>query len=282
MRHRSPRAPLAAAIVAAAATVALVGSSSPAGAHTEADLVAVAAGDHATLTLKPTHGCDGSPTVEVAIQAPVTGATAVDVDGWTATATDDLATGTTVLEWTGGSLPADATGEFGVELTVPDNVGELLVFPAVQVCENGEEMAWIDGDPEGSYPAPRILVLPAGTPAAATIDDVPADAPGRDLLTAIIDVDNPGGGGSDAGPDEATTAPDSADEGTGDEPTTDETPPADDVVGEETDDPTTAETADDASEDDGGSNAGLIVGALVVVAIGAAAAVVLTRRRSTD
>ena len=75
-----------------------------AAAHTDADLVAVAAGGEATLTLAPAHGCDDSPTVEVAIQAPVAGATAGEVDGWTATTRDDA--GKTVVEWTGGSLPS--------------------------------------------------------------------------------------------------------------------------------------------------------------------------------
>ena len=36
-----------------------------------------------------------------------------------------------------------------------------------------------------------MLVLPAGSEPAATIDDVPLDAPGREQLVAIVDVDNP-------------------------------------------------------------------------------------------
>jgi uncharacterized protein YcnI len=168
----------------------------PAHGHTEADLVAVGAGDEATLTLAPTHGCDGSPTVEVAIRAPVPDARAGEVAGWSATATDD-GQGNTVLEWTGGSLPADQTGAFPVTFTAPDRVGELLLFPAVQVCADGTELAWIDGDPEASYPAPRLLVLAAGSAPATSIDDVPPDAPGRDQLVTVVDVDNP----------TATTAP---------------------------------------------------------------------------
>lgn len=166
-----------------------LGSTAPtAGAHTAPDLVAVPAGSTATVTFQPTHGCGTSPTVEVSIRVPAPGATAVAVPGWTERVTDQPGD-RTVVEWTGGSLPADQTGAFPVSFVVPDRVGELLTFPAVQVCENGEELAWISGDPASATPAPRLLVLPAGTPPAATIDEVPADAPGRDQLSAIVDVD---------------------------------------------------------------------------------------------
>ena len=94
------------------------------------------------MTFQPEHGCGDSPTVGVRVQAPVADAAAGEVDGWTATATPDGA-GNTVLEWTGGCLPADEAGAFPVELTVPDAVGTLLAFPAVQRCANGEELAWI-------------------------------------------------------------------------------------------------------------------------------------------
>ena len=35
---------------------------------------------------------------------------------------------------------------------VPDTPGELLTFPSVRVCENGEELSWISGDPESEFP----------------------------------------------------------------------------------------------------------------------------------
>lgn len=177
-------------ILLSIASTALVGLlASPVAAHTESDVVAVPAGEEATVKLKPTHGCDGSPTIAVAIEAPVEGATAQDVEGWTATATAD-GEGSTVLEWTGGSLPADQTGEFPVDFVAPDAPGELLTFPSIQTCDNGEELSWIDGDPNADFPAPRILILPAGSEPAPTIDDVPADAPGRGQLVQIIDIDN--------------------------------------------------------------------------------------------
>ena len=92
--------------VMAAACVA-VGAPFSALAHTEPDLIAVPASSAATVKLQPTHGCGESPTVAVRIRAPFPDATAGDVEGWAATSTPDGA-GNTVLEWTGGSLPADA------------------------------------------------------------------------------------------------------------------------------------------------------------------------------
>jgi hypothetical protein len=133
-----------------------------------------------------------SPTIEVRLLAPVADAEAADVEGWEASAEpygEDA--GKTVLTWTSGELAADETGEFPVELVVPETVDELLLFPAVQRCANGEELAWIDGDPESDHPAPRLLVLETDAEPAETIDDVPADAPGRELLTEVVDVDNP-------------------------------------------------------------------------------------------
>lgn len=180
-------APLSAALALAGLAVL----APPAAAHTEADVVAVPAGSQATITFQPTHGCGSASTVEVDVQAPVGGATPTAVAGWTESATpgtDD----TTTVSWKGGVLPTSASGAFPITFTAPDTVGELLVFPAVQVCENGEELAWIDGDPDGEYPAPRVLVLPAGASPASSIDDVPTDAPGRELLSEVVDVDNPG------------------------------------------------------------------------------------------
>jgi uncharacterized protein YcnI len=252
-----------AAALTAAALTALVtlAPAAPVAAHTETDLVAVPAGARATITLRPTHGCDGSPTVEVAIQAPVEGAAAGEVSGWTARAEAD-GRGHTVLEWTGGALPADETGAFPVTFTAPDTVGELLVFPSVQECEDGETLSWIDGDPAGEYPAPRLLVL------AASIDDVPADAPGRDLLAAIVDVDNPAASTTTTSP---TTSPTTA--------TTTPATPADPTA---TSAPADGDGAADtgAAEDDGDGGLPIAVIAIgLLAAAGVVAGEVLRTRR---
>ena len=261
---------------------------STAHAHTEPDLVAVPAGSESTINLKPTHGCGGSPTIAVRIRAPLLGAQAGAVDGWTASSTPDAA-GNTVLEWSGGTLPTDQEGAFPVTFVAPDEVGRLLTFPAVQVCESGEELAWIDGDPLGEYPAPRVLVLAPGSEPAETIDDVPLDAPGRDQLVAVIDVDNPQTPVTVAAPPPTTAAPVA--------PTTVAAPPtsaaaaattATSAAGPTTTPATTAganttdPVAGGSDGSDGGSDSGampvLVVGAVAVVAAGAVTTVVLRRR----
>jgi uncharacterized protein YcnI len=229
-------------------TVAAIAPAAIASAHTETDVVAVPAGSTATVTFEPEHGCGDSPTVDMKVQAPVAGATAIDKAGWKASSTAD-ASGNTVLEWSGGSQPAHEPGAFQVRFTVPDKVGTLLAFPAVQTCANGAQETWIETDAGADQPAPQLLVLAAGSQPAATIDDVPEDAPGRDQLAALAAADED----EDAA---ATTTVAGA-------PAT-----------------TAAPLTTAASSGDGGSSTGWIVAAVIaaVVIVGAVAVVVLRRR----
>jgi uncharacterized protein YcnI len=246
------------------AMISLLFPMSVAHAHTEPDLVAIAAGENATLVFRPTHGCGDAATIEVAIRAPVADAVAGSVVGWEEMSTPD-GPGHTILTWTGGILPSDTTGEFPMSFRVPDAVGELLVFPAVQICENTEELAWIDGDPEGAYPAPRILILPPGFESAATIDAVPPDAPGRDQLVQIVDVDNPS--------PTTTSTPTTTTTSTTSTSTTTTPATAPTTSAPAVDTP----AATDQTDDDGGTG-GVVAGAAVAAIIGAAAVVALRRR----
>jgi hypothetical protein len=221
----------------------------------------------------------------VSVRVPAPGATAGEVEGFTSSAEADG--DRTVLRWTGGLVPADEEGEFPITFTVPDQVGELLLFPTVQTCEVGE-VAWIDGDPEGEHPAVRMLVLAAGSEPAHTIDEVPADAPGRELLTSIVDVDNPESAGTTVAPSTApaaTTAPVAATTAPGSTATTDSATTAPSTsAAETTAAPSTtaasATTTADPDEDADSSNAGTIVFIVVVliVGLGAAGGVLLRRR----
>lgn len=258
--------------------VLLLAGGADVSAHTETDFVAVPAGSDVTVTLKPTHGCGLSPTVEVRIRADAPGAVAVAVPGWTSSQEPD-GSGRTIASWRDGLLPADEPGAFPIEFLVPDRPGELLLFPSVQRCEDGSELAWISGDPTSSYPAPRLLVLPAGSEAATTIDDVPADAPGREQLVSIVDVDNEAASTSEPSTDVADTQA----------PTESSTPPTDGSVTTLERAPTTAEitvapttTPDESTSPDESDNGGSVwwwaVGVIAVLIGGAG--VWLVRRRS--
>lgn len=179
---------MSSAVVLAAAGVGLAPAT--ASAHADVDFIAVPAGSEAVVTLRPTHGCDDSPTTDVRIRIDVPGATAVDVPGWTATMSADEE-GRPIAEWSGGSLPSDQDGAFPIEFIVPDAPGTLLRFPAVQRCLNGGKLNWTSDNIESPYPAPRVLILPAGSKPAKTIDEVPLDALGRSQLTEVADLDNP-------------------------------------------------------------------------------------------
>lgn len=247
MRHDT-RTPV---LSLALAALVVVLTSTPAAAHTEPDAVALPAGEEVTLTLRPTHGCDGAATIQVSARIPVADAVAEPVEGWSATSEPD-GEGRSVVTWTDGRLPDDEEGAFPVTFTTPDAVGELLTFPFVQDCEGGAELAWISGDPDADYPAPRVLLLAPGSPAAASIDDVPADAPGRDLLTDVVDVD----GGAE-------------------EPTTTTTA----ATGEASTTTTGAPAAGDDEVDDGDGSSGLpVVAVLIGLALGAAGGFLAVRR----
>lgn len=257
-----------------ASLLVAVGLTAPASAHTEADVVAVPAGREATVSLKPTHGCGDSPTTVVAVRAPVEGATAKAVDGWTATAKGD-GEGNTVVEWTGGVLPVDQTGTFPVTFTAPDQPGLLLLFPSIQTCEDGSELSWISGDPANEFPAPRVLVLPADQDAATSIDQVAPDAPGRDQLTDVVDIDGP----SVDDPATETTLPaetvtTTADMGTTAAPSTTATDADDGVI----------QAADDDTSEDDSSNTGrnIAIAVALVVLLGGGAALGFMRQRTKD
>ncbi len=261
--------------VLVATLLVAIGLTAPASAHTEADVVAVPAGREATVSLRPTHGCGDSPTIAVAVRAPVEGATAKAVDGWTATATDD-GEGNTVVEWTGGVLPVDQTGAFPVTFTAPDQPGLLMLFPSVQTCEDGSELSWISGDPADEFPAPRVLVLPADQESATSVDQVSPDAPGRDQLTEIVDVDNPEGAEPSTEttvPDEtATTVADTVPDTTAAPSTTAPAPSDDGAI-----------QADDDSSDDDSSNTGRNIAiAVVVVAILGGGAAYAIRKKNDE
>lgn len=181
------------------ATGVLALLASPAAAHITASPNTAEAGGRAATTLVVPHGCEDSPTtvVEVAIPDEVEGVTPEQVAGWTAEITDES------VIWTaesGSELPSDQFRGFGLRLVLPDTPGEVLWFPTVQTCEDGEE-SWIeipedvDGWGDLDYPAPYVELIEAsgddhgaGDDAASSDDDADDVADGADA--AVDDADD--------------------------------------------------------------------------------------------
>jgi uncharacterized protein YcnI len=115
--------PIARGLVLIAGVIAVVAT--PAVAHVEPEVSEVPAGSAAIVPFTVEHGCEGSPTVELAFQVPDDAANVqpVDKDGWTSAVDDDVVT------WSGGPLPADEEAAFEVAFTAPEDVGTVLTFP---------------------------------------------------------------------------------------------------------------------------------------------------------
>lgn len=143
------------ALVAATATsTLLVIASAPAGAHVEPEISEVPAGSVATVGFTVEHGCDGAPTTSLELQVPdeATDTVPVDKEGWTASVDGD------VIAFTGGPLPDEEQAAFELTFTAPTDVGAVLTFPMVQMCEDGATLEWIQLDADARYPAPTVEV----------------------------------------------------------------------------------------------------------------------------
>jgi uncharacterized protein YcnI len=64
------------------------------------------------------------------------------------------------VTWSGGTIAPGEFDEFGFTAQVPDQVGAVLVFPAVQTYSDGAEVRWI-GAADADEPAPRVTLAAA-------------------------------------------------------------------------------------------------------------------------
>lgn len=143
--------------------VLVLGLAGPAAAHVSPTISEAPAGGYATFAFTVPHGCDGpqGDTNKVEVQMPdgVESATPQQIPGWEATVDDS---GPVVVTWEGGPLPHDQFLQFGVSIQMPDTPGETALFPTIQTCVSGEEIAWVEETPEGGEepdsPAPAIAI----------------------------------------------------------------------------------------------------------------------------
>ncbi|HEX7131432.1 MAG TPA: YcnI family protein [Iamia sp.] len=190
------------------AGVLALGLAVPASAHITVDTGSVPAGGFTAVTLTVPHGCEESPTSEIAVEIPesILNASPQVVAGWEAETTiteldepvtsshgDEVTERISEVTWTaeaGNELPAHFRQVFTIGFQAPEEVGERLYFKIVQTCTEGET-AWIeeteDGAEEPEHPAPFVDVVAAEedghgaaeettTTAAAGVPDQPVAA----------------------------------------------------------------------------------------------------------
>jgi periplasmic copper chaperone A len=136
-------------VLAAGALALALGG--PASAHVVFNESLVKPGEMATLQLRVTHGCGGTPTREVRVKVPegVTRVTPRMIPGWQVSVVKRALPapvtlhGETVREtvdtlvWSGGSLPDVAYEQFELRAHMPATAAGPLYFPVEQICDTG-------------------------------------------------------------------------------------------------------------------------------------------------
>jgi uncharacterized protein YcnI len=199
------------ALPAATAAIAL-SLAAPAGAHVTATPSTAAAGAYTVVTFSVGHGCEGSPTTRIEIQVPesvlaVTPTrnpyyevekTMVDLDEPVADAHGNEVTERvgSIVYTADTPLPEGQRDTFELSFQLPDAEGEMLTFPTVQTCQEGET-GWVEVPAEGQdadeldSPAPAFEILPAGEEAHGAGDDSSDEAEGS-AAQASTDGDDAG------------------------------------------------------------------------------------------
>lgn len=131
--------------------VLIFGFAGQAYAHVTVHPKKAPAGSYAKLVFRVPHGCAGSATTGLIVSIPK-GVLAVKPQvhtGWTITTKTkkfdkpvrlhgkDIAQGVSEVTWTGGPLDDAYMDEFGLSVKLPNQPGEKLVFPVIQICQKG-------------------------------------------------------------------------------------------------------------------------------------------------
>lgn len=153
-----------------------------ASAHVTMTPSATAAGGYSVLTFSVGHGCEGSPTTRIAIQLPeqLNAATPTRTADWSVDKVvqqldepivdshgNEITERVSEIVYEADTpLPEGYRDTFEVQVQLPEEVGDELVFPVVQTCEKGET-AWVEVPAEGQSeddleaPAPMLTITEA-------------------------------------------------------------------------------------------------------------------------
>jgi uncharacterized protein YcnI len=158
----------------------------PAAAHVVLTVRSAPAGSYYTAAFEVGHGCAGSATTSLRVEIPAAILTAKPQPkaGWTleiereplaapvkGDGGETLTTRAKAFTWR-GRLPDDEFDAFAITAKLPSAPG-VLVFPAVQTCEQGEAR-WVDtpvaGQPRPTHPAPTLTITPGDNDGMAGMD----------------------------------------------------------------------------------------------------------------
>lgn len=180
--HKSIRRTLNASLALGATAGLMTLGLGSAAAHVHVSPNETAAGASSDLTFDFSHGCDGSPTTQVAITLPdqLNDATPNAHPGWDVQKVEEdlaeprtLPDGATITKrvsqivYTAKTPVADGIKDsLTISVTVPEAEGETLAFPVLQTCEQGStDWAQVPAEGQDSHeleaPAPSFTVTAA-------------------------------------------------------------------------------------------------------------------------
>ncbi|HSK17470.1 MAG TPA: YcnI family protein [Gaiellaceae bacterium] len=169
------------------------------------------AGAFARMAFRVPNERDDAETVSITVQFPENVPTArfqyhPVCERETETQEDTDAEGETIqrvisVTWTcDPAIAVDGFDELGISFRVPEDAapGDEILFPTTQVYSSGEEVGWIDPDPEADSPAPRITIeAPEEEPEeeAPAADDQAADGDGAtdEAAAPVVETDDSNG-----------------------------------------------------------------------------------------
>jgi uncharacterized protein YcnI len=131
------------------------------------------------VVLRVSHGCGESPTVRLTVQIPegVIAVKPMVKPGWQIATSRapyakpynylhgaKLTQGVREVTWNGGRLPDAFYDEFVLSVFIAGELspGQMLYFPVLQQCENGEHR-WVEIPAAGKHsnePAPGLMLMP--------------------------------------------------------------------------------------------------------------------------
>jgi uncharacterized protein len=184
-------------VVGAVVAVSVVAGASTAWAHAELEPSTAAPGSVITLTLEVANEISGQSTTKVQLLfpdgMPIPVVELPPVAGWTATVdggslgADSTATGVT---WSRPTGPVGESPRLPIRLGPLPETPQRMQFPVIQTYSNGEEVRWIEPNPESGaepeHPMPVLTLAPGGPgdpppPTAATTTTI---APSTSSTTA--------------------------------------------------------------------------------------------------